>query len=47
MNRMEQRKMKNNVVLIGMPACGKSTIGVVLAKIMGKDFVDTEKRRIL
>ena len=25
-----------------MPACGKSTVGVVLAKTMNKDFVDTD-----
>jgi len=32
----------NNVILVGMPACGKSTIGVVLAKTMNKGFVDTD-----
>ena len=31
-----------NIILIGMPASGKSTVGVVLAKLMGCDFIDTD-----
>ncbi len=31
-----------NIILVGMPACGKSTIGVVLAKTLNKNFVDTD-----
>ena len=33
---------KNNLVLIGMPASGKSTVGVILAKVLGKRFLDTD-----
>lgn len=33
---------RDNVILIGMPGAGKSTVGVVLAKILGKDFLDTD-----
>ncbi|MEG0291200.1 MAG: shikimate kinase [Anaerovoracaceae bacterium] len=34
--------MKKSVVLIGMPGCGKSSVGVVLAKALGYNFIDSD-----
>ena len=32
----------DNIILIGMPAVGKSTVGVVVAKRLGYRFIDTD-----
>ncbi|MBA4699674.1 MAG: shikimate kinase [Ruminococcus sp.] len=34
--------MKSNLIFIGMPAVGKSTVGVVVAKQLGMQFIDTD-----
>jgi shikimate kinase len=33
---------KNSVILVGMPGAGKSTLGVLLAKELNLDFLDTD-----
>jgi shikimate kinase len=35
-------KHTSNIVLIGMPGSGKSTVGIILAKLTSRDFIDTD-----
>ena len=37
-----KKKPKNNIILIGMPSSGKSTIGKALAERLNADFIDTD-----
>lgn len=39
---IKRRKHVNSVILTGMPGAGKSTAGIVLAKILGYAFIDTD-----
>ena len=38
----KEETMKNSIVLTGMPGSGKSTVGVILAKVLCKPFFDTD-----
>lgn len=38
----DMKKRMENIVLIGMPGCGKSTIGRLIAEATGRTFVDTD-----
>lgn len=37
------QKEKRNVVLVGMPGCGKSTIGKEIARVLNMEFLDTDE----
>ncbi len=36
-------KAYNNIILIGMPGTGKSTVGKLLGELLGYDFIDTDQ----
>ncbi len=38
----QEKKNKSNIILIGMPGSGKSTVGVILAKMLAKRYLDTD-----
>lgn len=40
---LDIKRSKENIVLTGMPACGKSTIGKLLAEKLNRPFIDTDE----
>jgi shikimate kinase len=41
-NGRKVKKLDKNLILIGMPSAGKSTVGVILAKNLGMSFIDSD-----
>ncbi len=39
---MKEKSDNANIIMVGMPASGKSTVGVIVAKVLGKDFLDSD-----
>ena len=37
-----KRRKHMNIILIGMPGAGKSTLGVLVAKALGMNYIDTD-----
>ena len=35
-------RAQKNIVFIGMPGCGKSTLGKAIAEVLGRDYIDTD-----
>ena len=42
----KMRLQMENIILIGMPGCGKSTVGKALAETLGKQFVDADEELV-
>ena len=42
----KMRLQMENIILIGMPGCGKSTVGKALAEVLGKQFVDADEELV-